>query len=195
MYEKEVKFLQPGKWEAAAGDEGKPSVYTQALPHTLCDAGSERKCQFQPPSYHQEDDGWFNSLIPSSNVRWVSSICSTVFGVYRFSDQQWHASPAVVSLKLGSQLVLANKRQRNHYFIYLGRDIAECLMRGHGDQERRDIGRSRRGRPFSSPRKTITFDFYSCLPTTGTHRHTLWGSSAQWCCPGWTTQALGLHSG
>ena len=127
-------------WKVACGGGSRWWRRTQAPPHALCQTGPKGNCQFAPALRHQEDDdGVASSPNPSSSIRRVSSLCSTMCWGWRSSDKQWHASPGVMPLGLGAQPVLAKRRHWKHHFMPGLERYFIGLIHCGGKEERRDI--------------------------------------------------------
>ena len=127
--------------------------HTQALPHSLCQTGPEEHCQLAPALRRQEND---DGVASSFNLPQVFVKCLAYAALRMESrdsgDKQRHASPAVMSLWLGAQLVFAKRRHWKHHFMPgLERYFIGWIHRG-GKEERRDTkqGVGRGGRFCSS---------------------------------------------
>lgn len=85
--------------------------------------------------------------------------------------------------------------QKNPYFMPGLERYCRVWWSVWGSRGRRTTEGRRGGRPFSFPRKTLTFEFCASLPTmrTRAHTHSLGGSSDRWHWLDWPLGAPGLH--
>lgn len=128
----------------------------------LTKTGPKGNCQFTPALHHQEDDGGVaSSPSPTSSVRRVSSLCSAG-GVWRFSDKQWHASPAVLTLGLGAQpCVKQEKTLKTSFYAWVGQILHRLdSLRREGRKKRYKMGVGWGRKVLLICLETITFEFW-----------------------------------